>query len=422
MGSLLRTLFISTVLITSACKNVSDQTDYEYLDSWDVQAITLQNRISQNAPLRVAEFPATHNSFNAKDYSNGISYPDPNHIPSMLNQLRMGKRMINMDLHWDVHYNKSTKLITTDVVLCHDSSDFGFCSLWDRTFDEGLLEIKPWLEENDEVVILKLQDELDGHYAEALTKIEALIGDLVYTPSTPCETFDLEIAKQDILALGKKIIITGATSSTCNLPWGRYVFFDEGMFGSVDYESFEPYPVCNDAIDDIQRKIYKSNNDGTAVSQIILGSKIMTAGEVSNLAQCGVTGISFEPMEWWDERHRAQIWSWDLDLPADDTAKNCALQQANGRFADVSCNGLHAYACQHPTNRDWRITNTRGTWSAGAHACSNEYGSDGYAFSTPANGYENAELKRSVITAQNNNPTIWMNYSDSMQEGNWIAH
>lgn len=418
MKFILTLLYVSSLLSVAGCK-VKDDTDYEYLDSWAVQAINLQNRISQHAPFRLAEFPATHNSFNAQAYSNGFSYPDPNHIPSMLNQLRMGKRMINMDLHWDIHYSASTRLITTDVVLCHDSSDFGFCSMWDRTFREGLVEVRGWLEENDEVVILKLQDELDGHYQEAYDSINTEMGDLVYKPSAPCAVFDMEISKAEILATGKKIIITGAKPSTCNKSWGEFVYWDEGMFGSVDHESFAPYPICNNATDEIQQKIYGATNDGTQVAQIILQSNEMTVEQVAALTKCGLTAISYEPLRWWDERLVAQIWSWDTDKPnINNTANNCAVQQANGRFSDVSCNATYSFACQHPQDRDWRISSNVSSWTNGELACETEFGDEGYTFSTPVNGYENAQLNDVKETLGISN--VWMNYSDSLVEGDWI--
>jgi len=339
----------------------------------------------------------------------------------MLNQLRMGKRKINMDLHWDIHYNATTRLITTDVVLCHDSSDFGFCSMWDRTFDEGLIEVRGWLEENDEVIILKLQDELDGHYAEAYASIESQMGDLVYKPASHCNAFDLEISKAEILAAGKKIIITGAGEKSCNESWGEYVFWDEGMFESVNHETFEPYPICNNATDSIQRKIYGATNDGTQVAQIILQKKEMTVDQVSALAKCGVTAISFEPLRWWDERLTAQIWSWDRDKPTrNDVTSNCAIQQSNGFFADTTCDEIHSFSCQHPQYRDWRITQLKGTWNSGRQACLDEYGQDGYEFATPVNGYENAQLNDEKDNIGITD--IWLNYTDKASEGDWVAH
>lgn len=408
---------ISTVLLSSGCK-VVDDTDHEYLDSWAVQAINLQNRISQHAPFRLAEFPATHNSFNAQAYSNGFSYPDPNHIPSMLNQLRMGKRMINMDLHWDIHYNSATRLITTDVVLCHDSSEFGFCSMWDRTFREGLAEVRGWLEKNDEVIILKLQDELDGHYNEAYDAINIEMGDLVFKPESPCSTFDMEVSKAEILATGKKIIITGAKPSTCNKSWGDFVFWDEGMFSGVNHETFEPYPICNNAAEAIQQKIYGATNDGTQVAQIILQTNEMTVEQVSALTHCGVTAISYEPLRWWDERLVAQIWSWETDKPSkNDTSRNCAIQEPSGRFSDKNCNETYSFACQHPLNRDWKITNSAAPWSDGELACENEFSDEGYTFSTPVNGYENAQLNDVKFALAVD--SIWLNYTDTLTEGNW---
>ena len=132
----------------------------------------------------------------------------------------------------------------------------------------------------------------------------------------------------------------------------------------------------------------------------------------------GVTAISFEPLQWWDDRHVAQIWSWDLDRPRqEDISRNCAIQQIDGRFVDETCDTEIVFSCQNPQNRDWKITKKSGQWASGPLACENEFGHEGYLFSTPVNGYENARL--SDIKEEMGIASVWLNYSDNINEGNW---
>ncbi|MCP4129951.1 MAG: hypothetical protein GY754_02935 [bacterium] len=403
-----------------------DDTDYDYLNSWTVKAMTFQNRISNYAPLRLAEFPSTHNSFNAQAYMTPTSYLDPNNIPSMLNQLNMGKRSINMDLHWDKHLDGLS--LDNEVILCHDSSDEGFCSPTDRLFEQGLEEVKVWYSSpanQNEVIIIKFQDELDGHYSEALAAIESQIGELVFKPTTSCERLDLELTKADILKSGKKVILTGASSSSCSEAWGSYVFKSTGISGSVDFETFQPYPACQNESgsvnpDVIATKIYGSGNDGTAIGQIYLDDTVMNDEDVEALAKCGLTSLSFEPFDWWDSRHTAQVWSWSNNEPNDyNSNEDCAEQWSNGRFNDMPCTAERKYACQNPDTRDWKITSSSGIWSGGVQACYDEFGSEGYIFAVPVNGYENAKLADAKASA--GETRIWINYSDIGTEGDWVA-
>lgn len=106
--------------------------------------------------------------------------------------------------------------------------------------------------------------------------------------------------------------------------------------------------------------------------------------------------------------------SWNTNEPSDSNGEDCA-ELNNGRFNDIGCEKKFVFACQHPDNRDWKITSQAGAWEEGGGQCKEEYGSSGYTFSVPANGYE----KNQLMTANTENKRLWLNYSDHLVENDW---
>lgn len=96
-------------------------------------------------PLDEVVFPRDHNAHAAEElgYIVGIS---ANHFPAIPGQLALGVRAVNMDIYgWE-----------DGVWFCH-----GFCELGRQPADEGLAQIRDFLEHNPhEVLILDFQDEL----------------------------------------------------------------------------------------------------------------------------------------------------------------------------------------------------------------------------------------------------------------------
>src|SRR5947208_16682357 len=71
--------------------------------SWTAAALKLQREIDLNAPLNVATFLATHNSYNSKSYQIPfVRYIDPNQNLSIYDQLEIGVRSIELDAHWSL--------------------------------------------------------------------------------------------------------------------------------------------------------------------------------------------------------------------------------------------------------------------------------------------------------------------------------
>ncbi len=417
IGAIGENVFIGLYNDTQKLLGVYDDgTDAEYLASWQVKAVTLQTRLDKYAPINKATMPLAHNAFNSAAYTTTLSYLDPNQEMSMLNQLNVGIRALELDAHW----------YDGDVILCHNGGQ-GICSPEDRSFAQGLEEIRYWFQVEDhkvnDVIIINLEDRLDGHYDEAAIVIEAVIGYLVYQPETPCDSFQDMAAvtsKADVLADGKNIIIINSNSSSCTQNgYGDYVY--TGNWKTADYTNLTPYPDCTfgtNSPSDIQSGFWRAYNDGTAIGDYI-ESRDMSVEQVETMVKCGINAPGPEPLEWWDARHEAQIWSWAVDEPNDAGGnEDCAEQGGDGRFNDIPCTGYpRNYACQHPENRDWQITAASGVWADGENACDDEYGDEGYVFSVPANGYENAQLadaKNAVNVSK-----VWLNYSDLAVEGDW---
>jgi Concanavalin A-like lectin/glucanases superfamily/NedA-like, galactose-binding domain len=421
------------------CFTADGSSDHEEILSTQSKAIRSQSRVAMDVPMRLASFPNTHNSFNANDYSDGISYIDPNHKITIVNQLNLGIRGIEMDLH---NYNN-------DVTLCHDGGKTGEahlgCFYGDRNFGEGLADLMLYFEildhKENEVILLYLENHLydedksdssDYSYSQAIDYLETYIGDLIYKPEYKCQTFNspentddvVHLSKNDILAAGKNIILIGAesggNSDSCNTDWGNYVF--NGGWKGVDEDILTDYVNgCADDSDNYENKfkdyMMRGYNDATFIG----GDGNMSASKVRTMAYCGINAPSPEALDWGSDYTTNQIWSWSTNQPDNyNGTQDCALQWSNVRWDDENCSNTHVFACQHPDNRDWKVTSAAGAWDQGWSVCESEFGSQGYEFSVPANGYENNQLADAKGAAGQTN--VWLKFSDANEEGIWTSN
>ena len=407
--------------------------DSDWYRSWAVNAVKQQNHIDQNTPIKMAVFPTTHNSFNSKAYANlNGRYLDPNQQISIYDQLRAGIRAIEMDVHWTSHLTGTWPWewkYSNELLLCHGQSNNLGCHPNDRVFTEGLDELARFLNENpNEVVLLYVEEYMQGHYTEAVNMVQSRLGNRIYTSTqhyggNGCGELPRDLSKAQIRASGKNVVIMGAGG--CATPWGA-VAFQNHFHNTVDHNKLTAYPNCNiDAMGPAnwQGGLTRAYNDSTTLS----GQQTMSQTQVETMVRCGFGAVAPEPLAVGDSRHTAQVWSWAVNEPNNYTGndadgENCAEHAANGRFNDQSCRVAHRFACQHQANRSWRITNASGLWQDGRAACQNEFGNDGYAFATPSNGYENAKLVDAKNAAGAGGQSIWLNYADIEQEGNWTSY
>src|SRR5438270_8902947 len=216
-----------------ACTPVDGSTISEaqlqaYESSWTHRALSLQRGLDDAAPLVEEQLPHTHNSFNASSYTLGSTsyYPtltnqDPNQVYSLTDQLRMDVRAVEIDLHWMpspyAAANGRTDTGGKWVTMCHGNNDtvtgVHVGCTWDRPFEDGLTEVRAWLDLNpDQVIMLYLEnqltDESGGNNQQAHDIAASIIADKlgakVYRPPAgqPCADMPLGASRDDIRNAG----------------------------------------------------------------------------------------------------------------------------------------------------------------------------------------------------------------------------
>ncbi|MCU0662470.1 MAG: hypothetical protein MUC50_09120 [Myxococcota bacterium] len=418
MFDVIRGILIGMLLLVATAADASSVSDYQ--QTWAYKALELQGKLDSYAPLGKATFVTTHNSYNAGVYSQNGSYIDPNQKLALYDQLEIGVRALELD----VHYTTSSTgfwpwqwRIRKELKLSHANGNWG-AHPNDRFFREGLDEIRRWLiAHRDAVLIVYLEDQMKGQYDRAIAEMNSTIGEFVYKPDS-CQSLPMDLTKAEVLAANKQILLIGGNCATDG--WARYVFKDH--FSSTEsLESFEPYPVCeagDKSAQYLQSHLVRIYEDSTKLSAAFgdPGPRIQ-AEDAAAMAQCGIGAIGLDQVVPFDPRLKAQIWSWGENEPNDASGEDCAVQRGDGRFNDLACGLRRQVAGQDLGTGEWVITRGLYTWDKAAAGLEQEFPGQRVVFAVPVNGYENAklfDLKTSLGI-----PEVWLNYSDKAVENDW---
>ena len=399
----------------------------DFRNSWAYRALTLQLTLDQHTPLPQATFLGTHNSYNSRAYATFYRYVDPNQRLSIYDQLRIGARALELDVHWyfkfDGFFNSGNNLL-----LCHGQDNHLGCSTGDRYFRDGLREISRWLDEpanRSEVILLYVEDHMDERYDKAVNLISSHLGARVYRPTAgSCQGIPMSISKADILRAGKQVVMI--TDGCRNANFNSWVF---GGIGS----SLDGYPTastdnigsCNEnrfSRDFQNQHLIRYNEDRTNLSALFgsPGAPI-DAGMLAALLKCGGNLAGMDNLVAHDSRLQSGsgIWSWAVNEPNDYNGnEDCAESWADGRFNDLACANVRAFACADSAG-NWLITHEQGSWSQGSVVCHNATGGS-HRFAVPENSRQNEALK--AAKQQAGVARVWVNYHDLASEGMWIAN
>lgn len=394
-------------------------------DPWLGKVLDLQNKIDYQAPLATATFLMTHNSYNASAYRSAFSYVDPNQRLSIRQQLDAGVRSIELDVHrffsmtgWPWQWRQR-------LLLCHGQSSHVGCSPYDRPLEVGIDEVRQWLQDErnaNEVLVIYIEDHVDGRYADLVNIITQRIGSKVFRPQgTGCQGIPMHVSKQDVLSAGKQVLLMGA-GDVCDSGsgWNTWAYAGVG-------DQLAGYPTGDvENVDGTQcqfdRAFYdrywvRFYEDRTVLSSLFGDPDRIDAEDAANLQKCGVNLIGFDKLVVADARLHASVWSWDAGQPSDSAGnENCALHAANARFDDRACTEVMAYACIKPGSHDWFITRNTGTWDQGRDMCHLETGGE-YVFAVPTNGYDNEQLR--AVKAAQGTTSVWVDLADQLAEGHW---
>lgn len=360
--------------------------------SWAGRSLAAQRVLDREAPLAECNIIGTHNSFNSAAYSTATSYLDPNQIDSIFNQLRMGVRSIELDVHWTSKMEGPVSF-PDRLLLCHGTSAHIGCSLNDRYFAEGLDEIAAWLGTSDsegQVLILHIEDHMEGQHGEAFAQVSQRIGAHVY-PSGGCRDIPGSLTKADVLAAGKKILIWNEGGCTGDAGWNGMVFTGLGGLSRV-WE------------------------DSTTIGGIFGSGAPIGDSDVVNYFAGGTNIVDLDQLHQNDSRLLAAIWSWDAGEPNDlGGSEDCAVQHANSRWNDDGCEAQRVFACENEVTGSWAVSSLAAGWGSGALAC-DALGPD-HRFSVPTNSRANQALAAAKSAAGRS--TVWLNHDDRAAEGVW---
>lgn len=397
---------------------------------WGKRALRLQNQIDNAAPFHDTMWVGSHNSFNAQEWDGAYNY-DPNQKNKPKEQMDHGVREVVFDVYWSS--------ATTSMLLCH-----GTCSGSEKTFREGLDQIRDWLDDgnSDEVVMLKVEatkSSIDDKFSKFANQLEGALGARIYKPShhgisSGCEGIDpTTISKQAILDAGKNVIVISTPERGCpdNGGFNEWVFsgfryiqgdltvhtdkFDKGKSPS-DCETIKAqYPTHMQRQFDSATWLNLADGDKGTVE--------IRDGNVNGYMECGLNvfemfnfnGANATTTRPWLQPQDL-VWSWRSGEPNNSGGdEDCAVSGDDNRFNDRVCSERHAFACRN-TDGVWQVTGGYGTFSEGDAACKKLGGT--YSFAAPVNARQNKQL----LSVKKTGDVVWLNYQDLSMEGQWIAN
>jgi hypothetical protein len=382
------TLLVATLGLAVGSLAQADGID-EFNNSWTGQALAAQRLLDLEAPLADSNILGAHNSFNSAAYTSATAYFDPNQLDSTFNQLRMGVRAIELDVHWTPK-TEGPLSFPNRLLQCHGTAAHLGCSLDDRYLTEGLDEVAAWLNSaasQDQVLILHLEDHMEGQHAEAYSQVSSRIGSRVYA-SGGCGDIPSDLTKADVLSAGKNVLVWNEGGCSGDANWNATVF--TGLGGLT--------------------RVWE---DSTAFGGA--GASI-SAADVVNYFANGMNLVDLDQLHQNDSRWAAAVWSWDNNEPNNFGGnEDCAEQQGNGRWNDANCNDAYVFACEHANSGGWAVSSVVDAWGAGALACDG-LGAE-YQFSVPTNSQDNQALKLAKEAAGQSE--VWLNHDDRSVEGLW---
>ena len=361
--------------------------------SWVGQALDLQRGLDNNAPIIDNNILGTHNTYNSEVYtacnfSVGCRYLDPQQKYSIKDQLRMGARFIELDVHWTVKM-ESLFSYPKRLLLCH-----GVCSINDKYATEGFNEVKDWLNDSnnsDEVIIIYIEDASDNHHSDLFNQMNDRFGYKIYA-SGGCNSIPDTLTKAQVLAAGKQVILWKDGGCSSNASMASTAFTSLGNVG----------------------RIWEDSTTLGSIAEFFDGGiDSISASEVRDAFKTGGNIVNLDDMVMDDGRIEAAIWSWNTNEPNNSNNEDCAAQTSSGRWNDTSCDNNYAYACVDDSG-NWTVpSSTTGSWSNGESVCS-DYGLN---FAVPTNSQANQALKAAKEQVGYN--TVWLNHDDQAKEGNW---
>ena len=404
-------------------RTVSEAAVAAYEGSWLARALALQRGLDLDVPLSQTLIPHTHNSANSSAYAPSISNLDANQVLSLTDQLRLGMRAIEIDVHWVPQPGGDPAQGYRAVVQCHGEpvatpagTVHAGCSV-DTPLLDLLREVRAWLDQPanaNEVVLLYLENALDDDpaaHAAAVAAIESTLGDLIARPEpgAGCQALPVERTKRQLLAAGTRMLITGNCGPG---GWDDWVF---DRYPSWDERGGSTFDCAAERAEiDFESVLVRRYEDSTWLSAMAGSGSHIDAPTMAEMVRCGVNLVGFDQLYPGDERLASLVWSWRVDQPSAGATGRCAALGDDGRFFADSCPTRRPAACR-TEDGGWALTRRSVAWRSADVACraAGHVGSG-----VPANGWDSASLRAAADRAGVSE--AWVAYAQDAT-GTWVT-
>lgn len=389
---------------------------------WVTQASSLQDDIEHSTPLNRMTLIATHNSYNSTAYQIPfIRSVDPNQTLSIPAQLDAGARSIELDIHWTRNY-----LFKQSILLCHGKPDHTGCSVFDRPAKQGLKEIRYWLARHpDQMLILYLEQHLDGHEEIMARQLKHYLGNYIYQPRgsySSCKALNGNLSRDTIIKSGKPLIILSEGCNQKAITWNSLVF--AGVKGGVANSLIESHADLFHAStsifpsDPLHRGIWRIYEDRTHYSNWRHPTRKIDPSSIREMISNRINWIAMDMLQNNDARLASRIWSWAPGFPHNPANQCAAYSKTAHGVIDLPCHAsTFPFACRNIKTDEIRITSTQGKAQRGTQHC-RQLGLS-WRYYLPQNALEMTTLASSIKTANYN--YIWLNYNKN-KSGKWMVN
>lgn len=370
------------------------------------RTLAFERRLGDVLPLADAPVAGTHNAFNSTSEPTTVSHTDSNQQLTMTEQLDLGMRSLELDVHWIPSPRAGGAFAP---VLCHGSGAAG-CST-ERLLSERLPEVARWLDANPtETLLLYLEDQIDdpAGYAASAKVVTDVLGGRMMRPAGPgCTNLPLDLTRRAMRAARKQVIITGDCGTGAwqgiSHAWPSSVRLESGP------EGFGTYPACGGPkVVAARPKIVRFFEDSTFLSTLTaapaLDDPSLTPAVVREMVRCGVDLLGFDQLVPSDERFAALAWSWADGPPAAGDPTCTRRRAVNGRWVPQACNARLRPSCRKPDG-GWTVLSRPTTRAAAGPACRRS----GALFRSPRTGFQN----QLIGDAATGGADVWIAYRPS---------
>eukprot|EP01080_Neovahlkampfia_damariscottae_P005353 gene5353-9161_t len=393
---------------------------------WLKRAVKLQRDLSYEHPLNYVMMPSTHNSAITYADSYGELQPEytgilkkllppqknplviiANHWVSVTDQLNMGIRHIELDVHWfqndaRICHASNVQIDSINKIIKNIGSVIGMeipwntqklgCAGLNRNFDDSLKEIKLWYdkpENKDEILVIFLDIDPDfknWNKTEWLFEpIQRHFGNLVFSQKDKESKYPTRWpTPNELIKDGKRILFPSREHLGERTHEFTFYprFWDEGGARRV-----KPFPICEEKNPFFVKR--RLTEDAGSFGPFFNASGYNEPWHnhiLKEYVDCNIHYASSDVLI--PEKMEGFIWTWDKEEPK--YSKGCVIQKTNSRWRnEQNCDLKLSVACQSNSNHThWIPSEKVGSWKEGDNLCES-----GYKFGIPWNAYYNAIKK-----------------------------